>query len=112
MAAPVAITNYLARQLALPLVLFGEPPGRLATETEQLQRIRAYLGWSVSGRLSARVPIVVVAHRGDSRRAPENTLSAFKAAIDDGADFAELDVQETSDGAIVVLVGIGLIAVG
>jgi glycerophosphoryl diester phosphodiesterase len=62
-----------------------------------------YLGWSVSGRLSARVPIVVVAHRGDSRRAPENTLSAFKAAIDDGVDFAELDVQETADGVIVVL---------
>jgi glycerophosphoryl diester phosphodiesterase len=62
-----------------------------------------YLGWSVSGRLSTRVPIVVVAHRGDSRRAPENTLAAFKAAIDDGADFAELDVQETSDGVIVVL---------
>jgi glycerophosphoryl diester phosphodiesterase len=62
-----------------------------------------YLGWSVSGRLSARVPIVVVAHRGDSRRAPENTMGAFKAAIDDGADFAELDVQETSDGVMVVL---------
>jgi hypothetical protein len=43
--APVAITNYVARQLDLPLVLFGEVPGRLATETEQLQRIRLYLGW-------------------------------------------------------------------
>jgi Domain of unknown function (DUF4158) len=43
--APVAITNYLARQLELPLVLFGEAPGRLATETEHLQRIRTYLGW-------------------------------------------------------------------
>ncbi|MEE8290573.1 MAG: DUF4158 domain-containing protein, partial [Candidatus Tectomicrobia bacterium] len=42
---PVTITNYLARQLELPLVLFGEVSGRLATETEQLQRIRAYLGW-------------------------------------------------------------------
>jgi TnpA family transposase len=43
--APVAITNYLARQLALPLILFEQGPGRLATETEQLQRIRAYLHW-------------------------------------------------------------------
>src|SRR5882724_4421485 len=31
--APLAITNYLAQQLALPLVLFGDVPGRLATET-------------------------------------------------------------------------------
>jgi hypothetical protein len=44
-AAPVAMTNYLARQLDLPLVLFGEVPGRLATETDHLQRIRTYLGW-------------------------------------------------------------------
>jgi len=41
------MTHYLARQLDLPLVLFGEVPGRLATETEQLQRIRDYLGWSL-----------------------------------------------------------------
>jgi TnpA family transposase len=43
--APAAIVNHLARHLALPPVLFGELPGRLATETEQLQRIREYLGW-------------------------------------------------------------------
>jgi TnpA family transposase len=43
--APVAITNYLARQLALPLVLFGDVPERLTSETDQLQRIRTYLGW-------------------------------------------------------------------
>jgi hypothetical protein len=43
--APVTITNYVARQLDLPLVLFGEVPERLATETEHLQRIRTYLGW-------------------------------------------------------------------
>src|SRR5262245_25242932 len=46
-SAPVAMTNYLARQLDLPLVLLGELPGGLATETEQLQRIRDYLGWSL-----------------------------------------------------------------
>jgi TnpA family transposase len=44
-AAPVAITNHLAQQLHLPLVLFGDVPGRLATETEHFVRIRLYLGW-------------------------------------------------------------------
>ena len=44
-AAPIAITNHLARQLDLPLVLFGDIPGRLATETDHFQRIRTYLGW-------------------------------------------------------------------
>jgi hypothetical protein len=45
MPAPVAITNHLARQLALPPVLFGEVPERLATATDHLERIRTYLGW-------------------------------------------------------------------
>src|SRR5262245_12122383 len=44
-AAPVAITNHLAQQLDLPLVLFVDATGRLATETDHFQRIRTYLGW-------------------------------------------------------------------
>ena len=48
------------------------------------------------------MPIVVVAHRGYERLAPENTLSAFRKAIEIGADYAELDVQETADGVVVV----------
>jgi hypothetical protein len=46
-AAPVAITNYLAQQLDLPPMLVGAVPGRLATETDHLQRIRTYLGWQL-----------------------------------------------------------------
>jgi glycerophosphoryl diester phosphodiesterase len=46
---------------------------------------------------------LVMAHRGDSVDAPENTLPAFQAAIDHGADAAEMDVQMTKDGTIVVL---------
>src|SRR5213075_2825191 len=42
------------------------------------------------------------AHRGASRKAPENTLAAFSRAIDDGADGIELDVRLTADGEIVV----------
>ncbi len=45
----------------------------------------------------------LVAHRGASEVAPENTLSAFHKAIDAGADAIEFDVQATSDGRLVVL---------
>jgi glycerophosphoryl diester phosphodiesterase len=48
-------------------------------------------------------PILITAHRGSSRSAPENTLAAIRQAIDDGADFAEIDVQATRDGTIVLL---------
>jgi glycerophosphoryl diester phosphodiesterase len=45
----------------------------------------------------------IAAHRGYSSEAPENTIPAFEAAIDNMADYVELDVQETKDGTVVVL---------
>lgn len=47
--------------------------------------------------------IMVVAHRGASGYAPENTLSAMKKAIEMKAEMSELDVQETADGEIILL---------
>lgn len=43
------------------------------------------------------------AHRGDSSRFRENTLPAIRSAIDAGAEFVEIDVRVTSDGAVIVL---------
>jgi glycerophosphoryl diester phosphodiesterase len=45
---------------------------------------------------------LIFAHRGASKAAPENTLPAFEAAIRLGADGVELDVQYSSDGAMVI----------
>ena len=44
-----------------------------------------------------------IAHRGSSGTHPENTIAAFLAAANDGADMCELDVQATRDGAVVVI---------
>lgn len=44
----------------------------------------------------------IVAHRGASRERPENTLAAFRRAVELGADAVELDVHRTVDGVIVV----------
>ena len=46
---------------------------------------------------------LVIAHRGGARLAPENTLSAFRSAVDLGVDVIELDVRGTSDGELVVM---------
>jgi len=46
---------------------------------------------------------IIVAHRGSSAVAPENTLAAFHQAIDDSADAIELDVRLTKDGNVVVI---------
>ncbi len=48
-------------------------------------------------------PIAVTAHRGDKREAPENTAAAVRSAAEVGADYAEIDVQLTADGALVVI---------
>jgi glycerophosphoryl diester phosphodiesterase len=45
----------------------------------------------------------VIAHRGASAIAPEHTVAAYDRAIEEGADYIELDVQRTSDGMLVVL---------
>jgi glycerophosphoryl diester phosphodiesterase len=47
--------------------------------------------------------ILNIAHRGASADFPENTLGAFAAAIDAGADMCELDVQSTADRELVVI---------
>ena len=47
---------------------------------------------------------LVWAHRGASAYAPENTLEAFRLAIEQGADGIELDVQLTIDGEDICMV--------
>jgi len=47
--------------------------------------------------------LIITAHRGASGWAPENTLAAFKKAIDMGSDYSELDVHLSKDGEVVLL---------
>jgi glycerophosphoryl diester phosphodiesterase len=47
--------------------------------------------------------VEITGHRGSKVRAPENTLSALQQAIAEGADYAEIDVQTTADGIVVLL---------
>ncbi len=45
--------------------------------------------------------VYVVAHRGAHQGIPENTLAAYKRAIELGVDFVEIDVRQTKDGHLV-----------
>jgi len=47
-------------------------------------------------------PTAVTAHRGGTVRAPENTVAAIREAIEVGAQYAEIDIQTSKDGVIVV----------
>ena len=50
-----------------------------------------------------RVPPLVIAHRGASETWPENTIPAFMAGIDQGADMIETDVHMSADGELVIM---------
>jgi glycerophosphoryl diester phosphodiesterase len=45
----------------------------------------------------------VIAHRGSSERQPDNSWAAFEAALVDGTDAIECDVQATRDGVLVIV---------
>ena len=45
----------------------------------------------------------ISAHRGNASSAPENTLAAFKNALQVGADFIEVDVRTTNDGVLMIM---------
>lgn len=65
-----------------------------------------YLHFVASGKIDQSLKgyeFEVIAHKGASGTAPENTLVAFKKAIDLGVDMIEIDVRHTKDGEIVVI---------
>ena len=53
-------------------------------------------------KLPLKDDTLVIAHRGASKMAPENTLAAIKKAVELKADWVEIDVQETADGKVIV----------
>ncbi|NNH22130.1 glycerophosphodiester phosphodiesterase, partial [Pseudokineococcus marinus] len=58
---------------------------------------------AAESRRAPGAPPAVVAHRGSSSTAPENTLAAFEAARRAGAPWVETDLRRTRDGVAVVL---------
>jgi len=64
-----------------------------------MDAIAAFPGW---GRAEPR-RIAVIAHRGEHLHHPENTIAAFQAAYETGADFFEADVRTTADGQLVLM---------
>lgn len=93
------------------------PPAPASEKPAGLMRIgpRAWLAAAVAvigastwytyhwlGNLVVEDEVEIIAHRGASGAAPENTMAAVKLAIEQGADWVEIDVQETADGEVVV----------
>lgn len=101
----------------------AEPPGHSPRRshdrppqawTLRITRFRLILAAGIGGLLSTSIGVLaingirldddvkIIAHRGASKVAPENTMAAVRQAIADGADLVEIDVQETADHEVVV----------
>lgn len=62
--------------------------------------------WSAAellDEISTQDDVTIIAHRGAAGSRPENTLASVEKALQDGADWVEIDVQETADGQVVVM---------
>ena len=68
-----------------------------------MRNIAALLWIAVAATHAQEPRIAVISHRGEHLRHPENTLPAFRSAIEAGADFIEVDVRTTSDGKLVLM---------
>lgn len=106
--------------LAALLDEFFEGQVELPTETRDASSLRvrlftvigvgaiALIGgvWLGNGLLDAVDSddnVEIIGHRGAAGSKPENTMAAIVQAIEDGADWVEIDVQETADGVVVVM---------
>lgn len=63
----------------------------------------AWIGATAISRLQWKEDVKIMAHRGASKVAPENSMAAVRMAMDAGSDWVEVDVQETADGEVVVI---------
>jgi glycerophosphoryl diester phosphodiesterase len=78
-------------------------PGRLAWGVELSVVLFALAqAWWIVNSFELRDEVTNIAHRGSSMVAPENTLAAVEQAIEDRADYVEIDVRLTADNAVVL----------
>ena len=72
----------------------------------------AITGWFLLSRADLKDRTEIMAHRGASGSAPENTMAAIDQAIADGAHWVEIDVQRTADDRVVVVHDRDLMRIG
>src|SRR5919112_5435655 len=77
----------LAAVMMVILVAFAAPAVQAAPETQA----------TLDG------PVLNIGHRGASAYAPEHTFASYDLALEQGADYIEIDLQMTADGVLVAM---------
>ena len=99
----------LASEQALPAAVedLDDHRGWTSTQLAVVASVIAIIGAAVLFSMQRGVKlddeVLIIAHRGAAGAAPENTIASISQAIKDGADWVEIDVQETLDGEVIVI---------
>ncbi|MXN66551.1 glycerophosphodiester phosphodiesterase [Stappia sp. GBMRC 2046] len=98
-ARPAADVEIFAGEPALssPIPKIVIPAGLIAAIAGGI-----YLGGGLLDEIGADRTVEIIAHRGSAGIRPENTMAAVEKAMEDRADWVEIDVQETADDEVVV----------
>ena len=78
-------------------------PARFALSLIVAVGVAALISFELLDDIQVGDDVSIIAHRGASGAAPENTLASVRRAIEDGADWIEIDVQESADGQVIVV---------
>ena len=70
--------------------------------SDSANEITKVINQNLAENAMTRTPIMI-GHRGNPSQAPENSLSGFITAYENGADIFEVDVEITSDGEIIIM---------
>ena len=62
-----------------------------------------WAGTAMMDAVQAEDQVEIIAHRGAAGARPENTMASVELAIEEGADWVEIDVQETAEGEVAVM---------
>lgn len=95
-STPLKIRTFKSHRVILGLILLAI----IGTNTGIM--IKSLSDGVIRRLVFARTP-EITAHRGSSLEAPENTIASIEKAIEDGADYAEIDVRMTGEGSVVLM---------
>jgi len=79
------------------------PPVRIVLSLIVAVGVATLISFELLDDIQVDDNVSIIAHRGASAAAPENTLASVRRAIEEGADWIEIDVQESADGQVIVV---------
>jgi glycerophosphoryl diester phosphodiesterase len=99
----LALDSALARDLRAGGLGLRASSARVAFDDFQVGRLAQGRLPELRVRYGPLRPITVIAHRGASAEAPENTLAALRLGVKQGAHGVEFDVHRSRDGALIII---------